>query len=66
MAAEQSRCQVWIIADDLPVLRRQAELETLVVRGRKRGLCAELGFQAITVHRLFNKGGQALRAVLLR
>jgi hypothetical protein len=48
MAAEESRSQVWIIADELPVLRRQAELETLVVRGRKRGLCAVLGFQAIT------------------
>jgi DNA polymerase III delta prime subunit len=48
MAAEEPRSQVWIIADELPVLRRQAELETLVVRGRKRGLCAVLGFQAIT------------------
>ena len=48
MAAEESRSHVWIIADELPVLRRQAELETLVVRGRKRGLCAVLGFQAIT------------------
>jgi type IV secretory pathway TraG/TraD family ATPase VirD4 len=48
MAAEESRGQVWIIADELPVLKRQAELETLVVRGRKRGLCAVLGFQAIT------------------
>ncbi len=37
MAAEESRGQVWIIADELPVLKRQAELETLVVRGRKRG-----------------------------
>ncbi|MGH7924382.1 MAG: type IV secretion system DNA-binding domain-containing protein [Candidatus Binatus sp.] len=48
MAADEPRSQVWIIADELPVLRRQAELETLVVRGRKRGLCAVLGFQAIT------------------
>jgi Type IV secretion-system coupling protein DNA-binding domain len=48
MAGEKGRSQVWIIADELPVLRRQAELETLVVRGRKRGLCAVLGFQAIT------------------
>jgi hypothetical protein len=48
MAAEEQRSQVWIIADELPVLKRQAELETLVVRGRKRGLCAVLGFQAIT------------------
>jgi type IV secretory pathway TraG/TraD family ATPase VirD4 len=49
MAAEEDRHkQVWIVADELPVLKRQAELETLVVRGRKRGLCAVLGFQAIT------------------
>lgn len=48
MAADEHRGQVWIIADELPVLKRQAELETLVVRGRKRGLCAVLGFQAIT------------------
>ena len=48
MAAEDSCSPVWIIADELPVLKRQAELETLVVRGRKRGLRAVLGFQAIT------------------
>ncbi len=48
MADDGSRGKVWIIADELPVLRRQAELETLVVRGRKRGLCAVLGLQAIT------------------
>jgi len=48
MAADRPRSQIWIIADELPVLKRQAELETLVVRGRKRGLCAVLGFQAIT------------------
>lgn len=48
MGAEGQQNKVWIIADELPVLKRQAELETLVVRGRKRGLCAVLGFQAIT------------------
>ena len=48
MATDEYRNQVWIIADELPVLKRQAELETLVVRGRKRRLCAVLGFQAIT------------------
>jgi Type IV secretion-system coupling protein DNA-binding domain len=48
MADDGSRGKVWIIADELPVLRRQAELETLGVRGRKRGLCAVLGLQAIT------------------
>jgi type IV secretory pathway TraG/TraD family ATPase VirD4 len=48
MAAQDRREQVWIIADELPVLKRQSQLEALVVRGRKRGLCAVLGFQAIT------------------
>jgi len=48
MADDGSRGKVWIIADELPVLRRQSELESLVVRGRKRGLCAVLGLQAIT------------------
>jgi hypothetical protein len=48
MAAQEFREQTWIIADELPILRRQAQLESLVVRGRKRGLCAVLGFQAIT------------------
>jgi len=48
MAEQERRGLVWIIADELPVLKRQSQLETLVVRGRKRGLCAVLGFQAIT------------------
>jgi hypothetical protein len=48
MAAQERREQVWIIADEIPVLKRQSQLEALVVRGRKRGLCAVLGFQAIT------------------
>jgi hypothetical protein len=48
MAEQERRWQVWIIADELPVLKRQSQLEALVVRGRKRGLCAVLGFQAIT------------------
>src|SRR5260370_8961645 len=42
------RQQGWIVADGLAVLRRQAKLEDLVVRGRKRGLAVVLGFQAIT------------------
>src|SRR5258708_37197028 len=42
------REQVWIVADEHAVLRRQAKLEDLVVRGRKRGLAVVLGFQAIT------------------
>jgi len=48
MAEQERRGPVWIIADELPVLKRQNQLESLVVRGRKRGLCAVLGFQAIT------------------
>src|SRR5271155_730775 len=48
MADDGSRGKAWVIAAQLPVLRRQAEIETLVVRGRKRGLCAVLGLQAIT------------------
>jgi type IV secretory pathway TraG/TraD family ATPase VirD4 len=41
------RRKTWIVVDELPVLGRQARLETLVTRGRKRGLCAVLGFQSI-------------------
>ncbi len=48
MAEQERREQVWIVADELPVLKRQSQLEALVVRGPKRGLCAVLGFQAIT------------------
>jgi type IV secretory pathway TraG/TraD family ATPase VirD4 len=48
MAAQERHAQVWIIADEIPVLKRQSQLEALVVRGRKRGLCAVPGFQAIT------------------
>src|SRR5260370_35947618 len=39
--------RVWIVVDELPVLGRQAKLETLITRGRKRGLAAVLGFQSI-------------------
>jgi type IV secretory pathway TraG/TraD family ATPase VirD4 len=35
------------VVDELSVLGRQAKLETLVTRGRKRGLAAVLGFQSI-------------------
>ena len=31
-----------------------------------RAIASALGFRAVTVNRLFNKGGQALRAVLIR
>jgi type IV secretory pathway TraG/TraD family ATPase VirD4 len=45
-SADQRR-KIWIVVDELPVLGRQAKLETLVTRGRKRGLAAVLGFQSI-------------------
>ena len=48
MAEQDRREQVWIIADELPVLKRQSQLEALVVRGRKRGLCVAVGFQAVS------------------
>jgi len=34
--------------------------------GKLRAIAAALSFQSIAVHRLFNKGGQALRARLVR
>jgi predicted SAM-dependent methyltransferase len=34
--------------------------------GKLRSIAGALGFQAIEVNRLFNKGGQALRAILTR
>ncbi len=57
------REQVWIVADELPVLRRQAKLEDLVVRGRKRGLAVVLGFQAITQLRTIYGVNQAATLV---
>jgi hypothetical protein len=57
------RGQVWIVADELPVLRRQAKLEDLVVRGRKRGLAVVLGFQAITQLRTIYGANQAATLV---
>jgi type IV secretory pathway TraG/TraD family ATPase VirD4 len=41
------RRRTWIVVDELPVLGRQAKLETLITRGRKHGLAAVLGFQSI-------------------
>jgi type IV secretory pathway TraG/TraD family ATPase VirD4 len=66
MAASEPRGRVWIIADELPVLRRQAELETLIVRGRKRRLCAALGFQPITQLRAIYDHDQPQRWSRLR
>jgi hypothetical protein len=57
------REQIWIVADELAVLRRQAKLEDLVVRGRKRGLAVVLGFQAITQLRTIYGANQAATLV---
>ncbi len=40
--------RVWIVADELAALNRQQKLESLVTRGRKRGLAAVIGFQAMS------------------
>lgn len=40
--------RVWIVVDELSALKRQAQLESLVVRGRKRDLAAVIGFQTIS------------------
>ena len=40
--------RVWIVIDELAALKRQAQLENLLVRGRKRDLSAVVGFQTIS------------------
>jgi type IV secretory pathway TraG/TraD family ATPase VirD4 len=45
---EKQMGQVWIVIDELGALDYQGQLENLVVRGRKRGLCVALGFQAVS------------------
>ena len=48
--------QVWIIIDELGALDYQGQLENLVVRGRKRGLCVVLGFQAVSqLHSIYGR-----------
>jgi type IV secretory pathway TraG/TraD family ATPase VirD4 len=47
LGSAERRRKIWIVVDELPVLGRQAKLEMLVTRGRKRGLAAVLGFQSI-------------------
>jgi len=57
-----NRRRVWIVVDELPVQGRQAKLEMLVTRGRKRGLAAVFGFQSIAqLRRIY---GQEQAAVL--
>jgi energy-coupling factor transporter ATP-binding protein EcfA2 len=45
---EQAGRQVWIMIDELAVLGYQPQLEQLVTRGRKRGLCVVMGFQNVS------------------
>jgi hypothetical protein len=45
---EHAGRQVWIMIDELAVLGYQPELEQLVTRGRKRGLCVVMGFQNVS------------------
>ena len=48
MTAEIGSQQVWLIIDELKTLGYQAQLERLVTGGRKRGLCAVMGFQDVS------------------
>jgi type IV secretory pathway TraG/TraD family ATPase VirD4 len=47
MSAQIGREQVWIVADELPALGYQPQIEKLVTRGRKRGLAVVIGFQNV-------------------
>ena len=48
--------QVWIVIDELGALDYQGQLENLVVRGRKRGLCVALGFQGVSqLHSIYGR-----------
>jgi energy-coupling factor transporter ATP-binding protein EcfA2 len=48
MSAEIGSDQVWIMADELPALGYQPQIEKLVTRGRKRGLAVVMGFQNVS------------------
>ncbi len=47
MSAQIGSEQVWIVADELPALGYQPQIEKLVTRGRKRGLAVVIGFQNV-------------------
>jgi hypothetical protein len=48
--------QIWIVIDELGALDYQGQLENLVVRGRKRGLCVVFGFQAVSqLHSIYGR-----------
>ena len=46
--AAAARSRVWIVADEMPVLRRQSKLEASGRPRTQAGTCRVLGFQAIT------------------
>ena len=48
MSAEIGSGQVWIMADELPAMEYQPQIEQLVTRGRKRGLAVVMGFQNVS------------------
>jgi type IV secretory pathway TraG/TraD family ATPase VirD4 len=48
MSAAIGSSQVWIMADELPAMEYQPQIEKLITRGRKRGLAAVLGFQNVS------------------
>jgi len=48
MSAEIGSDQVWIMADELPALDYQPQIEKLITRGRKRGLAVVMGFQNVS------------------
>jgi len=48
MTAEIGSDQVWIMADELPAMGYQNQIEKLTTRGRKRGLAVVMGFQNVS------------------
>jgi len=48
MSAEIGSDQVWIMADELPAMEYQPQIEKLITRGRKRGLAVVMGFQNVS------------------
>jgi type IV secretory pathway TraG/TraD family ATPase VirD4 len=48
MSCDIGSDQVWVMADELPAMEYQPQIEQLVVRGRKRGLAVVMGFQNVS------------------
>jgi energy-coupling factor transporter ATP-binding protein EcfA2 len=58
MSAEIGSAPTFIVADEFPVLGYQPQLEQLVVRGRKRGLCVVLAFQNVSqIRSIYGRDG---------